>query len=168
MTAVLILASIAAAFCLFLIAQAFGWLATSSARPRAEQLTPVDLDAFQNLTDPEEEQFLRVNLSPGQFRDVQRTRIRAAKMYVSVLSRNAGLLVAVGQSARSHPNSEIAASGTEIFQRALRLKVWCMFALVRLNTAVVFPTLLSPSNAIASHYQTVTYMAASLPGKMVA
>lgn len=168
MIPLIVLSSVAVAFFLFLILQV-GWRYSRSneGSPYGE-LTPVDLDAFENLTDPEEEQYLRVHLSPAAFREAQRSRVRAAKMYVTALAANAGVLVAVGQTARAHTDPEIAAAGQELVQRALRLKVWCLFALVRLDAAILFPASLSPSNAIANRYLQVKYMAANLPGKVAA
>ncbi len=81
------LAGIAAIFVLFLILQVWRRYSTKGEAPNAGQLIPVDLEAFENLTDPEEEQYLRANLSPAEFRGVQRSRIRAAKMYVIALSQ---------------------------------------------------------------------------------
>ena len=137
-------------------------------RPTPGQLTPVDLEAFENLTDPEEEQYLRENLSPAEFRRVQRTRLRAAKLYVAALSQNAAVLVAVGQSARSNADPNIAATGQEIVQRAIRLKIWCLVSRLRMEAAFVFPAHLSPSSTIANQYMQLSYMAASLPGRAAA
>jgi len=137
-------------------------------RVQTAQLVPVDLEAFENLTDPEEEQFLRTNLSPPEFRRVQRTRLRAARLYIAALSQNAGVLAAVGQSARSNSNPEIAATGQRLVQRAIQLKIWCLLSLLRLDTAFVFPALLSPSSRIANQYLLVTYMAANLSGSVAA
>jgi hypothetical protein len=134
----------------------------------AGHLAAVDLDAFENLIDPEEEQYLRVKLSPSEFREVQRARIQAAMVYVAALSRNAHTLVGVGQSARYHTNPEVAAAGAEIVQRALRLKLWCLLALVRLNAANVFPNILTPSSRIANQYLLVTYMATSVQTRVIA
>ena len=159
-------AALAIVYFVFLILQVLRHYSPKGGASHAGQLIPVDLDAFENLTDPEEEQFLRVNLSPAEFRGVQRSRIRAAKMYVTALSQNVGVLVAVGQSARSHADPEIAASGQEILQRAIRLKGWCLLSLLRLNAAMVFPTILSPSGRIADQYLLVTCMAANLPRKV--
>jgi hypothetical protein len=166
MISLILLTCVVLFFVLFLISQVWRRYSRTT-EPGDAALTPVDLEAFQNLTDPEEEQFLRVNLSLAEFRGVQRDRLRAAKVYVSTLSENAGMLVAVGQSARSHPDPEIAAAGQEIFQRAIRLKVWCMFSLLRLNAAMVFPTMLSPSNTVAKHYLIVKSMAANLHGNAI-
>ena len=168
MIPLLILATVAIAFVLFLISQGWRRYSQKGEALQAGQLVPVDLEAFENLTDPEEEEFLRVNLSSAEFRGVQRSRLRAARMYVAALSENAGTLVAVGQSARLDADPEIAASGAEILQRAIRIKVWCLFALLRLSAAMVFPTMLSPSGEIANQYLLVTYMAANLSRKAAA
>ena len=168
MIPLIILTSVAAVFLLFLIFQVWWRYSPRGEAARTGQLTPVDLDAFENLTDPEEEQFLRGNLSLAEFRGVQRARIRAARMYVAALSENAGILVEVGQRTRSHSDPEIAASGLELLQRAIRLKMWCTLAMLRLNAAMVFPTVLSPSSRIANRYLLVTYMAANLPRKVTA
>jgi hypothetical protein len=163
-----ILTFVVVVFLLFFGSQVWRRYSAGGDAAHARRLMPVDLDALENLTDPEEEQFLKANLSRAEFRGVQRTRIRAARMYVATLSENAGLLVAVGQSARSHPDPEIAAAGTDIVQRSLQLKVWCLLAMFRLSGAMVFPTILSPSGRIANQYLLVTYLAANLPKKVAA
>ncbi|MFZ0480779.1 MAG: hypothetical protein WAL71_16685 [Terriglobales bacterium] len=168
MIPLIILALAAFLFLLFLLFQVWSRYSYPGEGTPGPQLTTIDLDAFENLTDPEEEGYLRLQLSPAAFRKAQRLRIRAAKLYVATLSRNAGMMVAVGQSVRRHPEAEIAASGQELMQRAIQLKVWCMLSSVRLNVAFLFPGLLSPSNAIASRYLTVKYMAASLSSKLAA
>jgi hypothetical protein len=162
MTPLVLLASIAVLFLVFLTLQLWWRYSRRIVQQSVPQLTPIDLDAFQNLTDPEEDRFLMANLAPAQFREAQRYRIQAAKMYVVALSENAGILVAAGQSARYHADPAIAAMGLEIFQRAIKLKIWCMFALVRLNVALIYPARLSPSGGIANQYQRVTYIAANL------
>lgn len=164
-----IVALMAIALLLFLVWQAWRFTRSGNALPdQAGQLTPVDLEAFENLVDPEEEQYLRMNLSTREFRRVQRTRIRAAKMYVAALLQNAAVLAEVGQSARSNADPEVAAAGQEIVQRAMRLKVWCLVSRLRMDAAFVFPGYLSPSGRIASQYMLVKYMAANLPGRAAA
>jgi hypothetical protein len=168
MISLIILGLVALSFFLFLIVQVFHRHSRRDELALTAQLTPVDLDAFENLTDPAEEAYLRLNLPPVEFRRVQRGRIRAAKMYVAALSQNASALVAVGQSARHHSNPEIVASGQQLLQRAVRLKMWCLASEVRLNAAMAFPTLLYPSNSISSRYLAAKHMAASLSEKSVA
>ena len=163
-----ILAFVTLTVLVFLASQTRLYYAGRRQAERAEQLIPVDLDAFENLIDLDEEQFLKFNLSPPEFRQVQRSRLRAARVYVAALSGNAGILVGMGQSARLNPNPETAAAGAEIIQRALQLKVWCLLAMFRLSVALVFPTLFSPSTKIANQYLLVSYMVANLPRKVAA
>ncbi|MGA9352409.1 MAG: hypothetical protein WBV46_01880 [Terriglobales bacterium] len=139
-----------------------------SIQKSADELTPVDLEAFENLTDPEEEHFLRAHLSPAEFRGVQRGRIRAAKLYVAALSQNAAVLLAAGQSAQSNSNAEISAAGRELMHRAFFLRIWCVLSLVRMNAALVLPAQLTVSGKIANQYMLVTYMAANLPRRIAA
>jgi len=167
MTALIILASAVVAFLFFLFFQVWRRY-FRPAEVAAAQLIPVDLEAFENLTDPEEVRFLRNHLPPQQFRAIQRTRIHAAKVYVAALSENAGVLVSLGQSARSQPDPEVAAAGVDIVQRAIKLKVWCLFSLLQLNAALLFPARMAPTNGITHRYLLVTYMAANLGAKSAA
>ena len=164
MISLIVLGLVTVAFFLFLAFQV--WQRSSQRALAADvQLTAVDLDAFENLTDPEEEHYLKLNLPGPEFRRVQRCRIRAAKTYVSALSQNASVLVAAGQSARHHPDESIAASGQELMQRAVQLKMRCLASALRLNAALAFPTLLSPSSSVANRYLAAKHMAAALDGK---
>ena len=165
MIPIIALAAVALLFMLFLAYQVW-W--QSGNEKRIENVPPVDLDAFRNLTDPEEAQFLRTNLSPKEFRRIQRIRLRAAGMYVSVISKNAAQLIVVGRSARVHPNAEIAAVGLDVFHRALQLKLRCSLSLLKLNANILCPTLLSPSTRIAEQYLDVTSLTASLPKELAA
>lgn len=165
MIPLILLAFAVGAFLLFLAFQAWQYL-----RPRqaTRQLTPIDLEAFENLTDPEEERFLDVNLSRAEFRLAQRLRIRAVKAYISAFSDNASVLITAGQSVRNDSDEQVAAWGREIVQRAMRLKIWCLLATIRLNAALVFPGLFSPSSGIADPYRDVTRLATKLPGQVAA
>jgi len=168
--AIMILAVLVFMIVLFLGAQVWlRYLGRGSALAlHAREMVPIDLEAFENLIDPEEEEFLRTSLLPSEFRRVQRLRVRAAKFYVAALSQNAGVLVALGQAARLNPDSEIAATGQEIMQKAIFLKVWCLISYMRMEAALFFPEILSPSNKLANQYMLVSYMAASLPGRAAA
>jgi len=168
MSPLIILVIVAASFIGFLVLQVWWRYSKPAVRGRGAKLTPVDLEAFENLTDPKEEGYLRTNLSSADFRMAQRSRLRAARVYVATFSENATVLVAIGQSARFHSDSRIAASGQEIVQQAIRLKVWCLLTEFRLNAALVFPNLMSPSNAVAERYLALEHLAANLPEKLAA
>lgn len=165
MILLILLVCLVSAFLLFLAFQAWHYL-----RPRREahKLIPIDLEAFAALSDPEEERFLKVNLLPTEFRIAQRFRIRAIKAYMSAFSNNASVLLAAGQAAGDDSDEQVAAGAHEIMQRAMRLKIWCLFYTIQLNAALVFPDLFSPSCGIADPYRAVTNLARKLPGKAIA
>jgi hypothetical protein len=168
MASIIVLALVAALFVLFLALQ-FVWRhPRKDERESSHSLIEVDLDAFENLTDPEEEKYLKINLTPAEFRRVQRSRIRAAKAYVQALSQNASALVAVGQSARHNPDKRIAASAQQLVQRAVQLKMRCLASALRLNAALVFPGFLSPSSSVAGRYLAAKHVAATLNGGAIA
>lgn len=162
---IIALAAVAVVFLLFLSYQA--WRQSGNAG-EIESLSPVDLEAFRNLTDPEEVRFLRVNLSPKEFRRIQRMRSRAAASYISVIAQNAGKLVALGRSISAHPDAETAAAGLDVVHRAFQLKLWCSLSLLKLNVTMIWPTLLSPSSRVADRYLDVSSLIASLPRKLAA
>ena len=159
------LAILAVVFLLFLCYQV--WLQSGGGTGSGD-LSPVDLEALRNLTDPEEAHFLRVNLSPKEFRRIQRIRLRVTSTYISVISENASRLIVLGRSASAHPDREIGGGGLDLVHRALQLKLWCALALLDLNLTILFPTFLSPSARIAERYGDVTTLLASLPRKIAA
>jgi hypothetical protein len=165
---IIVLTLVAVAFLLFLILEVRSRYFSPVDPDPGGALPIVDLEAFRNLTDPSEEAFLRRNLSPKEFRRVQRVRLRAAILYVSALSKNLGALVEVGQRARVHSSPRIAASGQEILQHALRLRVRCLATQWKLNVAIICPTLLSPSGALVDRYAQVTGLVDTLPSKLAA
>jgi hypothetical protein len=161
----ILLVCAACAFLLFLTLQAWRY---SKPGQVARQLTPIDLEAFRALTDPEEERLLQDNLSRAEFREAQRLRIRAVKAYISAFSDNASVLMAAGQAARDDSDEQVAGWAREIIQRAMRLKIWCLLTTIRLNTALVFPGLFSPSSGIAYPYGAVASLATKLRGRATA
>src|SRR5215471_14106533 len=64
------------------------------------QLRVVDIDAFRNLTDRNEEEYLRSHLSRSQYRKIQRQRLRATLAYVSCVANNTAVLIRMGETAR--------------------------------------------------------------------
>jgi len=104
-----------------------------------QTMRSIDIAAFRNLIDPEEEAFLRSNLPPDKFRVVKRERARAAISYVWSAGQAAALFADVGQSAKHSPDPTIAASGAQIAQTALRLRLQTMQTCFRLARTAVLP-----------------------------
>ena len=119
----------------------------------ATRLRPVDLEAFRNLTDPEEDKFLRDNLSAQDFRVVQRERLRAAMQYVACAAHNAGVLLQVGTAASHSLDPRTAEAGRSLVDRAVQIRWYAILVMFRLRVNLVFPQLeLSPAE-IADQYQ---------------
>lgn len=112
---------------------------------------PVDLAAFRNLVDPEEDRFLQASLPRAAFRRVQRARLRAAVVYVERTAGNAAVLLRIGE-AMAREDAESAAIGQEIANAALRLRVYAILVLVILHTRVWFPSLTTPVQDVSIRY----------------
>lgn len=130
-----------------------------------EQIRSVDLEAFRNLMNPDDEEFLRTNLSPRQFRSVQRARFLAAVQYVNCVAGNAAVLLRLGESARSSSDAAVVAAGQELVDAALRLRVYSLMVVIKLYFGVVMPGVkLSPA-LIADRYQHISGLVGRL-GRM--
>jgi hypothetical protein len=99
----------------------------------------IDIEAFRNLVDPADEEFLRCALSPKKFREMQRERAWAAFEYVRCAGRAAVLFASAGQAAQRSSDPQIAESGTQIAHRALRLRLYTLQASLRLLGHAVWP-----------------------------
>jgi len=62
----------------------------------AATIRPIDVEAFRNLINPAEDDYLRRRLPPSQFRMVRRVRLRAMAGYIQAAANNAAVLVRVG------------------------------------------------------------------------
>ena len=125
----------------------------------------VDIEAFRNLVDPEEEQYLREHLPAADYRAVQRERLRAALEYVGALSQNAALLMRIGQAARLSPDTRVAEAGRHVVDNALRLRLYALEVRCRIYSKIAFPGAALEPRAVVTHYQEVSNWA-SLLGRL--
>jgi len=150
-----ILALFAMASLLWLVRAAF------TTRP-ASGLRSVDLDAFRNLTDPAEEEFLRAQLPPREFRRIQRERLHAALDYVACLASNSGVLLHAGQSARQSADPQVAAVGANLVDNAVQLRMQSFQTMVKLSLGMVFPGLRVSAGRIAERYELTAHQGTTL------
>jgi hypothetical protein len=99
----------------------------------------IDIEAFRNLVNPTENEYLRQRLSAAEFRTVQRERLRAAAAYIRVAGRNAAVLVAIGQAALSATDGATAEAARELVDNALLLRRNATVALLRIYVALAWP-----------------------------
>jgi hypothetical protein len=128
----------------------------------ADHLLAVDLDAFRNLVDPDEEQYLREHLPPAEFRSIQRQRLRAALDYVAGVSHNAEILLHFGQAARLSPDPRVAEAARQLVDDAVRLRLYALVAAAKLCARIAFPGNVLGPVGIVDSYQSVSHRAALL------
>ena len=160
------------AFILIVISMAALGLLFSAARGRSLSVTsvdelsghtrPVDLEAFRNLIDPAEEEFLRGNLSRQKFRVVQRERLRATLQYVQWASQNAAVLLRLGEAARDSADPRIAQAAQILIASALRLRLYALLTIPKLYIGIAVPGAhLSPGHLVDG-YQKMSSQAGQL------
>jgi hypothetical protein len=115
-------------------------LAVSGEADLANQIQPIDIEAFRNLVDPDENSFLRRRLSAGAFRAVQRERLYAMAVYVRTVGRNADILIRISQSALSSSDPRTVEAARQLVDQALLLRRNVIFALARIYAALAWPT----------------------------
>jgi hypothetical protein len=132
---------VAAAFALALIlgtAVSRG-LKFSGGSALTQRIEPIDIEAFRNLVDPAENEYLRRRLPAAEFRTVQRERLRAAAAYVRVAGRNAAVLVTIGQAALSARDAATEEAARQLVDTALLLRRNAAVALLRIYATLAWP-----------------------------
>jgi hypothetical protein len=105
----------------------------------ARKIEPVDIEAFRNLINPAENDYLRHRLRASELRMVQRERLRAAAAYIHVAARNAAVLIAVGQSALHASDPATAEAARQLVDNALLLRRNATMSLLRIYVALAWP-----------------------------
>ncbi len=122
----------------------------------AGYIRSVDIEAFRNLIDPEEENFLRRRLPPAEFRRIQRERLRAAVEYISCAAQNAAILLRLGEAARSSPDPATAEAAEKLVDHAIRLRLHAFQAIPRLYIGIIFPGWRPSSLRVVESYEQLT------------
>jgi hypothetical protein len=136
--AIVLVVAAALALVFILSVTLFRSLQISSGTSLATQIQPIDVEAFRNLIDPEEDDYLRRRLAAAEFRMVQRQRLRAMAAYVQIAGRNAAVLVRIGQAAMTG-DAQTAEAARRLVDNALLLRRNAAFALLRIYVALAWP-----------------------------
>jgi hypothetical protein len=118
----------------------------------AGQTRPVDIEAFRNIIDPSEEDFLRANLPASEFRAVQRQRLLAAAEYVGNVAHNAAVLLRLGQAGLHNPEPTVVAAARQLIENALRLRIYALLSLAKLYVRIAVPQAHLSSGRLADNY----------------
>jgi len=128
----------------------------------AGQTRPVDIEAFRNLMDPQEEEFLRANLLPRDFRAIQRERLRAATEYIRNTTYNAAVLLRVGEAAARSADPSIALAGRQLIDSAVRLRANALLSVTKLYLRMALPEARLSYGQLADNYQHLSGLARQL------
>jgi hypothetical protein len=101
----------------------------------------LDLAAFRNLVDPEEEAFLQSRLPAAEFRKIRRERTWAALAYVRDLSHIALEFSRFAHAAQSSSDPRLSELGRGMAYGALSLRLLALQATGRLFVTATFPAL---------------------------
>ncbi len=114
---------------------------------------PLDVEAFRNLIDPAEREYLRQKLSAGEFRVVQRRRLIATMAYVQTASRNAAALIDIGNAALANAEPETAEAAQQLIGNAQLLRTNATYAMFRIGLAWMWPHSDATGRTILDGYQ---------------
>ena len=121
--------------------------------PGRREIQPIDVEAFRNLVDPAEDAYLRRRLPAGEFRRVQRERLRATAAYIKVAGRNAAALALIGQGALASGNAATAEAARQLIDNASRLRLNASFALLRIYLALAWPNSSQTASGVLRGYE---------------
>jgi hypothetical protein len=152
----------------FLSLAAILFLAKGRAQPPTslgnlrKQMHSLDIEAFRNLIDSRDEEFLRRTLEPPLFRVVQRARLLAAVEYIGCASRNAAILHRFGEAARHSLNPSVAEAGNKLVNSAIRFRLNALHSIVKLYLAILMPGTSVRKVRIVEGYERMTALVALL------
>ena len=149
-TLILVVTGLVALFFLFYVAR--NRASSTTDQDLASRIQPVDVEAFRNLIDPGEEEYLRTHLPVPEFRKVHRQRLLAAVEYVACAAQNAAILARMGEAARHSPEAAVAEAGATLVDSAVRLRMFALQARAKLYVGILLPGVrLSPAGLPESY-----------------
>lgn len=105
------------------------------------QLCSIDVNAFRNLIDEGERDYLRTRLPGREFRKIHRERMLAASEYVRSAARTAGVLIRLGEASINSPDPTVATAAAAMRGNAMRFRLHALETLPRIYVSIVFPRL---------------------------
>ena len=122
----------------------------------ALQLRSVDVDAFRNLIDHREQDYLRERLPANEFRGIQRERMLAAVEYVRAAASNAAILIRLAEAARQNSDPAVAQAADKLLDNAIRLRLYAFRVIPRLYLGTLMPGISLAPIDLADAYDAIT------------
>lgn len=121
----------------------------------AAQLRPIDVNAFRNLINEREEEFLRQSLPWHEFRRIHSERMLAAVGYVRGAARNAGILIRLAEAAALDPDPTVATAAQNLLENATNVRLYAFQQVPRFYLSILVPGLSHAPYSLAEHYDTM-------------
>jgi hypothetical protein len=119
----------------------------------------IDLEAFRNLINPAEDEYLRRWLPAAEFRAVRRERLRAMAAYIQVVANNAAVLVRIGEAAFASGDARVVEAAHQLVNDALLLRRNAAVALMRIYLALAWPNSGLAAVYVVDRYEQVSGVA---------
>jgi len=148
---VLVVAAVLALAAIAKISVAQG-LQVSRTANLSEHIRVIDVEAFRNLANPADDEYLRRRLPGAQFRMVRRERLRAMAAYLHIAGSNAAVLVRMGEAAVASGDPRTLEAARELVNEALLLRRNAFLALAKIYIALALPNYGLAAGRVADHY----------------
>jgi hypothetical protein len=125
-------------------------------RSLSSAILSINVEAFRNLINPAEDEYLRRRLPAAQFRRVRRARLRAMAAYVQVAGNNAGVLVRMGEAALASGDPRVSEAARQLVDHALLLRRNTAVALARIYVALALPSSTFAAVRVVERYEQVS------------
>ncbi|MCU1286607.1 MAG: hypothetical protein JWO13_2957 [Acidobacteriales bacterium] len=116
----------------------------------------VDMEAFSNLIDPQEQRYLQRNLPAAEFRKLQRERVTIMWEYLSRLAENSKLMVQAGQIVQHSSTGEVAVKAQQLVSNAIRTRMLILMAEAYLVVKFVMPDATDPIQPLVRRYENLS------------
>ncbi len=114
-------------------------LETSRTAGLGARIQPIDVEAFRNLVDGAEDDYLRLRLPAPQFRHVRRQRLLAMAAYVRAAGRNADILIRIGHAALASSDARAVQAAQQLINEAVLLRRNAALSLAKIYAAMAWP-----------------------------
>lgn len=128
-------------------------LQTSRTAGLAARIQPIDVEAFRNLVNPAEDDYLRLRLPRPQFRHVRRQRLLAMAAYVKAAGRNADVLMRIGHAALASPDARAVQAAQQLVTEAVLLRRNATLSLAKIYVAMAWPNSGLVASRVADGYE---------------
>lgn len=128
----------------------------------SSRLRPIDVNAFRNLIDEREAEYLRAHLPLKEFRGIHRERMLAAVEYVWWATKNTSVLISLGEAAKQSPDPAVVTAADKLIENSQRLRLYAMQAVPRMYVSMLFPSASCAPRFIAETYDTMVRQAVVL------